>query len=118
MTDERLPENASPPSASGDAVREEDKMNLVLAYVGLLALVPYLGAKGSGYVQFHARQGLGLGLLGVVAWGIFFFPIIGFLGGVAFCGIFALSIVGIVKALQGHRWRMPFAADIADKLGL
>ena len=93
----------APPAPAGARAPRDEKILLVLCYVGLLALVPYLVSREAEGLRFHARQGLALGLLGI---------------GCAGLGVVALSIVGIVKALEGARWRMPVAADVADRLEL
>jgi uncharacterized membrane protein len=91
---------------------------LVLCYVGLLALVPYLAARDAPIVRHHARQGLGLALLGVACAGVAVIPYVGFAGHAGLAGVLVLSVVGIVKALERREWRMPVAADVADRLEL
>ncbi len=93
-------------------------MLLVLCYLGLLALVPYLVARGREELRFHARQGLALAILEVGCAGITAIPLVGFVGALGLFLCLALAIAGIVKALGGQRWRMPVAADIADRLDL
>jgi len=118
------PQTGPPPPPSGaggtGAAREPpaDKLLLVLCYVGLLSVVPYLVARSPGLLQFHARQGLALGLLGVVCAGLGLVPFIGFVGHVGIALVIVLSILGIVKALSGERWRIPVAAELADRFQL
>ena len=103
--------------------RERDTVMLVLSYLGLLALIPYLTVRDSDYVRWHSKQGLtlcvvwigvsiALGMLAVI-------PGIGLLIGLVSpflsIGIFALGVVAIVKALQGERWRIPLVADLTDQ---
>ncbi len=97
---------------------QDDRLMLVLCYLGLLALVPYLFARHSEAVRFHARQGLALGLLGVLCAAIAVIPAVGFFGALGVAGCLVGSILGIVKSLAGERWRMPVAADVADRLAL
>ena len=115
---------AAPPT---DVVRDQDKIMLVLSYFGILALIPYLTVKDSDYVKWHAKQGLtlvGVVVVGEIALGIVigilsaivhalsflgcFFPLIGL-------GILVVSIMGMVKAFGGQRWRIPVIADLADR---
>lgn len=42
---------------------KENKVMAVLAYIGLLVLVPIFAAKDSKYARFHATQGLNLSLI-------------------------------------------------------
>ncbi len=110
------------PLPQGDAPRStpppRDELMLVLCYLGLLALVPYLAARGREDVRFHARQGLALGLVGIGAAALAVVPFVGFFGVLGIALVVVLSVVGIVKALGGTRWRMPVAADLADRLDL
>jgi uncharacterized membrane protein len=96
----------------------EDKLLLVLCYLGLLAVIPYLVARAPGLLRFHARQGLALGLIGVICAGVALVPFIGFLGHLGLALVMVLSILGIVKALKGESWRVPVAADLADRFQL
>lgn len=99
-----------------DTVRDQDKIMLVLAYLGIFALIPLLTVKDSDFVKWHAKQGLVLGVGGFIV-----MSILGMLGPLAFAncalgpGIFVLVVVGIIKAMAGQRWRIPLVADLADK---
>jgi fumarate reductase subunit D len=97
----------------GDQVREQDKIMLVLAYLGILSLIPLLTVKDSDYVKWHAKQGLVLG----IAWFVISIPLafIPFAPCLAFVGGIVLVVMGIKSALEGKRWRMPLLADLADK---
>ena len=101
---------------SSEQVRDQDKIMLVLAYFSLLAFIPFLTVKDSDYVKWHAKQGV------VLACGLLAFHlVIGMLGPVALLGCITgpaglvVSIMAIVKALGGVRWRIPLIADLADK---
>lgn len=109
------PAGAPPP---GPPRPLDEKIMLVLCYLGLLALVPYLVVRDAPLVRFHARQGLALGLLGVGCAGLSVVPYLGFVGHLGLAGVLVLSVVGIVKALDGASWRAPVAADVADRLQL
>jgi len=115
------PADAPPPPAQvtpPPRASSEDRILLVLCYLGLLALVPYFVARDTPLVRFHARQGVALGLLGVGCVGLALVPYLGFIGHLGLAGVLVLSIVGIVKALDGATWRAPVAADVADRLEL
>jgi fumarate reductase subunit D len=94
----------------GGQVRDQDKIMLVLAYLSIFALIPFLTVKDSEFVRFHARQGVVLFGFSVVTT---FIPIVGCVAPFFFLGV---SIFAIVKALGGERWRMPLVADLADRL--
>ena len=112
------PAEASVPG--DDVIRDQDKIMLVLAYLGLLALIPLLTVKDSAYVQWHAKQGLAL-ILAWFGWMIIaivlgFIPFVGWLiGCLGHLGFLVLSIMGIVKAFEPNRWRIPVVSSIAEK---
>jgi uncharacterized membrane protein len=110
-----LPPETPPP---GGRPPTDEKVLRVLCYVGLLALVPYFVSRPGEPLRFHARQGLALALLGVGCAALALVPYVGFVGQVGLAGVLALSIVGVVKAIEGARWRMPVAAEVADRLEL
>lgn len=105
-----------------ETVRESDKIQLILAYLGILALVPLLTVKDSELVKWHAKNGLVLGLgggialmIGLFVLGAVFAPL-GFLGCLAWPALLVVDILAMVKALKGERWRIPLVTDIAEKL--
>jgi len=100
-----------------ETVREQDKVQLVLAYLGILALIPLLTVKDSGYVQWHAKNGLVLGVGGAIVISILSaIPVIGILSCIAIPLLLVVDIVAMVKALGGVRWRIPGVSDLADRL--
>src|SRR3954466_7245616 len=89
-----------------DTVRDQDKIMLVLAYLGILALIPMLTVKDSDFVKWHAKQGLGLGVGGGIAVTIIgMIPVIGLVSCVLMPAILVLCVMGIIKAMAGARWR-------------
>ena len=106
-----------------DTIRENDKIMLVLAYLGIFALIPLLTVKDSDYVKWHAKQGLVFGVGGGIALTIIatilgFIPVLGwFASCFGYLGFVGFNLyVMIAKALKGERYRIPLFADIADKL--
>jgi len=99
-------------------IREQDKIMLVLAYLGILALIPLLTVQDSDYVKWHAKNGLVLGFGGGLVLMIIsaILPVIGAvlgcLGGVA---LLVVDILAMTKALAGERWRIPGVTDLAEK---
>ncbi|MCC6333206.1 MAG: DUF4870 domain-containing protein [Myxococcales bacterium] len=107
-------------SVGGDTVREQDKIQLVLAYLGCLSLIPFLTVKDSEYVKWHAKQGLTLCVVGFIAIIAITIPLsfIGIgacLGPILSLGLLVVSIMAILKALKGERWRLPVIADLSEK---
>jgi len=116
---------------------EDNKALAVLSYIGPLALIPYLKGKDSKYSYYHAVQGMNLLIVWLAytilsallyqikvtkscdfIWGkisncnsvtpfIIRFPleIVGFI-------LFAISIVGIIYAIQGKAKKLPLVSKI------
>ena len=102
--------------SSHEIVREQDKVQLVLAYLAPLSLIPLLTVNDSEYVKWHAKNGLVLGLGGMIAIAVLSaIPILQLLACVAFPMLLVVDIVAMVKALGGTRWRIPGVSELADK---
>lgn len=92
---------------------EENKVYGILAYIGILFIVPLLAAPKSKFGKFHANQGCVL-FIGEVALSIVgMVPILGwlvwFFGSIA---VLVLSIMGIINAANGKMVKLPVVGDI------
>lgn len=96
-----------------------DKVFGVLAYIGILWLVPLCAGK-TEFTRFHANQGLVLFLaelvLGIASGILAAIPFIGFVGGivgglVSLAGV-VLMIIGIINAAQGQMKELPVIGGI------
>lgn len=104
---------------------------IVLAYLGLLALIPLLVEKDDREVQWHAKHGLVLlvaevavfivlSIFGTIVGHI---PVIGCLGALAgallwfllMIGILVVHIMCIVKGVNGERFTLPYISQYADR---
>ena len=96
---------------------QNNKVMAILAYLGILVLVPLLGAKQSPFARFHTNQGLLLIICEIVLsvavailGGI---PVIGFLLKlVRGLGTLALLIIGIVNAANGRAKELPLIGNL------
>jgi len=99
---------------------------LVLSYLGLLALIPFFMKKDDPEVQWHAKNGLAL-LLAEIVWCVIqvasafiHIPGVGCITGLVGCivwiGFVVISILCIVKAVNGQRFRIPVITDMAEKM--
>jgi len=109
------------PSKSSLEDINETKVLAAIGYVSILCLVPLLLARDSKYAQFHAKQGLVLFIAELIAMFVSviigWIPIIGWLAVfVMYVGLLILAIVGILKALGGEEWEMPFLGKYAKSL--
>lgn len=96
---------------------EKNKVMGVLAYLGILWLVPLLAAKESPFARYHCNQGLILFLTCIVVWVVniilAFIPILGWL--LALClllGILVLWIMGLINAIQGVCKPLPVIGNL------
>jgi uncharacterized membrane protein len=108
-------QTVSPPT---DDVREEDKIHLMLSYLGPLALIPLLTVKDSDFVRWHAKQGLILGVGGALVLSLLFaIPFIGWVFGcMAWVAWVTVDILAMIKAMRGERYRIPLVTALAEKL--
>src|SRR6476646_9619815 len=91
-----------------DTVRDQDKIMLVLAYLGILSLIPLLTVKDSDFVKWHAKQGLVLSLGGFVVLSIIgMIPVVQLIACPGFLALVVFMVMGISKAMGGQRWRIP-----------
>jgi uncharacterized membrane protein len=103
---------------------EKNKIFGILAYLGILWLVPWLAAKDSPFAKYHANQGFVLFLLEIVIWiALFVVNIVlamlpgglGFIGaifGLLYLVPLALLIYGIFNALFGKCVPLPVIGGI------
>lgn len=98
---------------------------IVLSYLGLLSLIPYLTKKEDPEIHWHAKNGVGLLILDVVLMVLFMIlgrvlPAgigcgMGMIQCVIWLGIFALHVYCIIQAVGGKRPRIPVVTDFAEK---
>ena len=125
MESEPLP--AEEATVTPDDLDEEDKVMLVLSYLWVLALVPFMVSRRE-FVRWHARQGLLLtGLAGVVFFGVIVVgailstvtKVFAWLFGFALLNLIflymALVLVCMIKAMRGERWAIPFLGDLVER---
>ncbi len=100
-------------------MENDEKVFGVLAYIGILFLVPLLAGK-TEFSKFHANQGLVLFIaeiaVNIVAGIITLIPIIGWIIGLLFWAVdifwLVLMIMGIVNACQGEMKELPLIGKI------
>lgn len=100
-------------------MENDEKVFGVLAYIGILFLVPLLAGK-TEFSKFHANQGLVLFIaeiaVNIVAGIITLIPIIGWIIGLLFWAVdifwLVLMIMGIVNVCQGEMKELPLIGKI------
>lgn len=112
--------NTEGPTASFDpADVEKNKAMGILAYLGILVLIPIFAAKDSPFARFHANQGLILCIAAIIygvaysilssiilaiSWRLYFLVSIIGLVGIVFA---VLCVIGIINALNGKAKELP-----------
>lgn len=98
---------------------EANKWMGVLAYFGLLCVIPLFAARQSPFAQFHAKQGLVL----TIAWfGIGFlttflpWSVEDLIDTVAGIVIAVLGIMGIIAAWKGELKELPIIGPLAKSM--
>ena len=126
----------APAPQSEQQMIEEGKIFALLAYLGILCLVPLLAKKDNKFAYYHAKQGLvlfiaevilflvlGIGgfIIGMIAsmihgmLGAIFGMLFGLLWLAVVLGSLAISIIGIVQSLNGKYWEIPVLGKYAKK---
>lgn len=91
----------------------------ILAYLGILVLIPLLVKKDDDFVHFHAKQGLVMLIIWIAVWIVTLVPYIGWVVGPVLWLIVAIvSLIAIVKVLMGEKWEIPVVCTYADKLNV
>ncbi len=84
-----------------------------LSYLWILSIIFYVIKKDDEFVKFHAKQGMVLLAVEIVAMFLFFLGPIPVLINLV---VFVLMVIGAIKAYQGEKYRIPVVADLADKI--
>jgi uncharacterized membrane protein len=106
--------------APREIVREQDKIQLILAYLFPLSFIPMLTVKDSEFVKWHGKQGVVIGIAAValnILGGVLSFTcIVPILTLVASLGLLVVDILAMIKALNGERYRVPLIGQFTEKL--
>jgi uncharacterized membrane protein len=101
---------------------------VVLSYLGILSLIPYFAKKDDPdqEIRWHAKNGVALFIVEIVIWGALFIVGIALRNSCAgavlipincilWLGFIVISIICIVKGINGERFRIPVVTDFAEK---
>ncbi len=96
---------------------DEDKTMATLSYLGFLCLVPLLMKKDNVYVQFHAKQGLIILIVWIVACFVNVIPILGqMVWSFVTAVLGVVSIIAIVKVWKNENWKIPYIYEYSKKV--
>ncbi|MCX6739693.1 MAG: DUF4870 domain-containing protein [Candidatus Parcubacteria bacterium] len=98
---------------------QENKVLAAIGYISILFILPLILKPKSDFCKFHGKQGLILFIAEMITWALNFIPIIGHaLWAVGTVATLILAILGIIKALNGEYWEMPYVAEYAKKINI
>ena len=106
--------------------KKPDDESRVFALIGtLLPILGYiivvLAGKKSDYIMHYAREGVGLGIVWIVAWlvsaALIVIPVVGWLiGAIIQLVMVVIWLIGIIYSLSGDKKNIPIAETITQKI--
>ena len=99
----------------GGNLSEEGRMAAIMSYIPILCFVPLLNMQENKEARFHARQGVLLFLVEIIAIIFLIDGISDFVFKAILIIAVGLSIAGIYFALKGKNYKLPIIGDLADK---
>ncbi|OGG49656.1 hypothetical protein A2763_03170 [Candidatus Kaiserbacteria bacterium RIFCSPHIGHO2_01_FULL_54_36] len=101
---------------SGIPSPHKNTLMAVLAYLGILVVIPLIVAKGDPFVKFHIKQGLVLVIIELAMWALAM-TMLGWqlmpLVQIVNLGVLILAVIGIVNAVQGKEKELPLVGSFA-----
>ena len=106
--------NATSPQGSVSTPSNKTLM-AVLAYIGILIVIPFFTSKDDSFVKFHLKQGAVLFVIEIIVWvlGMQFMWVLAPVLGLINLGLVVLAIIGIVNAVQGKEKELPLIGQFA-----
>lgn len=84
-----------------------NKVMAILAYLGILVLIPLCLAKESKFARFHVNQGLILFICSVVIYFVGRIPGLSTIAWLLNIAVFVLAVIGIINAVKGRAKKLP-----------
>ncbi len=84
-----------------------NKVMAILAYIGILVLIPLFAAKESKFARFHTNQGLILFICNIVIYFISLIPGLKAIGWILSVAALVFAIIGIIGAAKGETKELP-----------
>ena len=119
MDGENNTEVTQPQTQNNAPSTDNTQLMSILAYIGILVLIPLLTSKENPSVRFHVKQGLVLCIIEVIIWFVggsfwIFMPIIGIIN----LALIVLSIIGIVNVVQKKEAELPLIGSLAKHINI
>jgi len=115
------PNQHQPPEAAPPVAPPADNSAVmsVLAYIGILVVIPFIVAKDNPIVKFHIKQGLVLLVIEIAVWvvGTFLWMtwVIWPLLSLVNLATLILSIIGIINVIQHKQKELPIVGAFASR---
>ncbi|USN53640.1 MAG: hypothetical protein H6760_00500 [Candidatus Nomurabacteria bacterium] len=87
----------------------DDRLLALASYVWILSVLILLLKKDSDFVRFHARQGFVLFIISVICSILAIFWWVNLI-------VAVMALIGMYKAYQGEKWKMPLVGMLAEKI--
>lgn len=100
---------------------EDGRGMSILAYISILALIPYLTEKENKYVMYHAKQGMNLFIIEVIVGALapllclilfLIAPLVSLILSIVGFALLILSIIGIINVCNGEAKELPIINKI------
>lgn len=115
------PQPSAAPTEQPTAAATSDNSTLmgVLAYIGILVIIPFLTSRNDPFVKFHIKQGVVLVVIEIVLYVIgsmvwMLAPLLMFVN----LGALVLSIIGIVNVIQKKQEPLPLVGKFAAHVNI
>jgi uncharacterized membrane protein len=98
--------------------KSDNKIIAAVGYLWILFLIPLLFKKDDPFCFHHGKQGLILFVFSLIVSALGSLSIIGWLliAPIGSLITIVLIILGIIKALKGEMWEMPYLGKFAKKI--
>jgi uncharacterized membrane protein len=94
--------------------KTNEKVMAVLAYIGILVIIPLLVSKKNPFVTFHVKQGLVLLSITIIIWALGYLMLpIWFLYRLVDLGVLILAIMGIINVANNKQEELPLVGQFA-----
>ena len=110
-----MPDENQPQSSGSQTM--DPKLSALLCYLLSIigGIIFYMISKDK-FVRFHALQSIFLGAAFIIFDVIVLFvPFLWFFSWIVYLGFLALSVVMMIKAYQGEKYKLPIIGDFAEK---
>jgi uncharacterized membrane protein len=115
-------EQTSPPQSPREnkPAQNNETLMAVLAYLGILIVIPFVMAKNDPFVKFHIRQGLVLVIVEIIVWflGSMFLWHLWTLLQLVNLATLVLPIIGILNVINHKEAELPLVGSLAHSFNI